>query len=339
MTGVDSDRKQQQGCPVDHAQTIASPTLQSSVSWNPRAWFNSSTKSASTSTAQKSVPEEASVGCPVKHDQVPGCPVDHSGASPLHIPASLEAAARHPQSPHPGQRIPLSTHRVVSSIPRADELRDEKTVAPHQPAEESRWVYPSEQQFYNAMRRKGWNGIDESTIPDVVYIHNAVNERGWRDVRRWELELYNNPNPRLVKFLGRPKDMSPRAFFNTYMLWYNRPFDRHDWYVDAGDDKEPRRYVIDFYNGSDDNSTSSGHVWGMMDRLTGRAEQAPPAPTGLPSMYLDVRPALDSPEALSNRLKMFLIDAFPGIYAAIRPRSPALTQNTANRAEDEKSLN
>ena len=338
MTNIDNDRKPQ-GCPIDHAQTIPSTTLPSSrSSWNPSTWFSSTAKPTSTSLA-KSVLENSSAGCPVQHEQRPGCPVDHSGSTPVHLPASLEAAARHPQSPHPDQRIPLSTHRVISSIPRADELRDEKTVAPHQPAEESKWVYPSEQQFYNAMRRKGWDGIDESTIPDVVYIHNAVNERGWRDVMRWERELYNNPNPRLVKFLGRPTDMSPRAFFNTYILWYNRPFDRHDWYVDAGDDKEPRRYVIDFYNGDDGSSTGNGYISSVLDRMRGRTEQAPPLRAGLPSMYLDVRPALDSPEALSSRLKMYLIDAFPGIYAAIRPRSPALTQSAPGKEEGEKSIN
>jgi len=34
------------------------------------------------------------------------------------------------------------------------------------------WVYPSEQMFYNAMRRKGWTP-SEDDMTAVVAIHNA----------------------------------------------------------------------------------------------------------------------------------------------------------------------
>ena len=341
MSG-EKDPKQQQGCPVDHGKA-----QQTSSSWSPRNWFSSSSKPP-TNTELRHEPQStaaaASGGCPVKHSQTDGCPVKHDGL-PFMVPASVEESARHPQSPHPDQRTPLSTHRVVSSIPRADELREEKTIAPHQPEEEPKWVYPSEQQFYNAMRRKGWEGIDEATVPFVVRIHNAVNERGWNDVRRWERELHNNPNPRLVRFLGRPKDMSPRAFLNTYMFWYNAPFDRHDWFIDRGDDKPPRRYVIDFYNGNDGISTGDGIVSSVLNRVRGvQPEEQPPveeSPAGPPSMYMDVRPALDSPEAFSDRFKMFFMDGFPGIYAAFKQSSspPALAAQAppANNTEEKAS--
>lgn len=42
-------------------------------------------------------------------------------------------------------------------------------------------MYPSEQQYYNAVMRKGWKGIYPSEIPEVVRIHNFVNERGWAE--------------------------------------------------------------------------------------------------------------------------------------------------------------
>ena len=335
MGSVDQNRKEQPNGPIDHNthKVISS-------AWSPLNWFNSfSTKPESPSLPKNAGDQAASGGCPVKHDQPGGgCPVVHEGSqgTPFSLPASLEESARHAQSPHPDQRIPLSTHRAVSSIPRADELRDDKAVAPHQPAEGRTWVYPSEQQFYNAMRRKGWNGIDESTIPLVVQIHNSVNERGWSHVRRWERVIHNNPDPRLVKFLGRPKDMSPRAFINTYLLWYKPPFDRHDWYVDGGDNKPPRRYVIDFYNGSDATSnTGSGFVSSILNRLRGQPEQhPPPMSAGLPSMYIDVRPALDSSEALLDRIKMCLIDQFPGIYTALQRRQPQLKQVPTNKEEN-----
>ena len=47
------------------------------------------------------------------------------------------------------------------------------------------WVYPSEQMFFNAMRRKGWTP-EEDDMKSVVSIHNAVNERCWREILAYE---------------------------------------------------------------------------------------------------------------------------------------------------------
>eukprot|EP00547_Thalassionema_nitzschioides_P014049 CAMPEP_0194241106 /NCGR_PEP_ID=MMETSP0158-20130606/7070_1 /TAXON_ID=33649 /ORGANISM="Thalassionema nitzschioides, Strain L26-B" /LENGTH=264 /DNA_ID=CAMNT_0038975937 /DNA_START=80 /DNA_END=874 /DNA_ORIENTATION=+ len=255
-----------------------------------------------------------------------GCPVKHDGS----IPASLEHAARHAQTPQSDQQIPLSTHRIISSIPRAAD--NSQNDSSHQADGEGKnWVYPSEQQFYNAMRRKGWEGVDESTMPLVVRIHNAVNERGWSHVRRWEKELYDNDNPRLVRFLGRPKDMSPNAFINTYLFWYSPPFDRHDWFIDRGDGEPARRYVIDFYSGGDGNSSEKGISSTMFGQ---QRKNLPPRP---PSMYLDVRPALDSTEALLDRFKMFFIDSFPGIYGAMKTRKTMTTPTANNKHVDTKT--
>lgn len=46
------------------------------------------------------------------------------------------------QEPSPGQPFSLSTQRETSTIPKA--------------GSEGNWVYPSEQQFWNAMIKKGW---------------------------------------------------------------------------------------------------------------------------------------------------------------------------------------
>mmetsp|Transcript_4217 Transcript_4217/g.6051 ORF Transcript_4217/g.6051 Transcript_4217/m.6051 type:complete len:217 (+) Transcript_4217:190-840(+) len=192
------------GCPVMHDKAKSNSSAASS--WNPINWMKSSANQQQSQNLGGS-----GGGCPVKHDGTMNNP---SSGSPQ-LPASLEEAARHAQTPRADQKIPLSTHRVVSTIPRADELRPadakNKNVkhAPHQPGEGQRWVYPSEQQFYNAMRRKGWEA-DETTIPTVVQIHNAVNERGWSEVQRWERDLHGNENPRLVKFMGQPNDTPPR---------------------------------------------------------------------------------------------------------------------------------
>lgn len=162
------------------------------------------------------------------------------------------------------QQKPLNQKRQVSSIPMEKD--------------EEHWVYPSEQMFYNAMKRKGWNPTEED-MPAVVAIHNAVNERAWREILSWESHQGISAacgGPKLVKFRGRPKDFSPKARFLN-MLGYKLPFDRHDWIVDRCGKQV--RYVIDFYNGA-------------------------PQPNMPAAMHLDVRPALDSPALVLERLKM-----------------------------------
>ena len=56
----------------------------------------------------------------------------------------------------------------------------------HQPGDAVVWQYPSEQMFYNAMRRKGWDAKEED-MPAVVAIHNGVNERAWHQVCQYEV--------------------------------------------------------------------------------------------------------------------------------------------------------
>jgi len=244
------------------------------------------------------------------------CPVKGGGGAP---PASIEEAANHSQLPAPGQMIPLSRNRVISSIPRGSDASDQSSdddtakasaVPAHQPTNSSQWMYPSEQQFYNAMRKKGYNPPIES-IPSVLKIHNAVNERSWLQVRKFEKELHNNEDPKLAKFVGRPKDLSPKAFFNSRVLMTQEPFDRHDWYVEDQNGGEPRRYVIDFYEGkekSGDLSQSNNEVGVKKDQTLQMMKP--------PSMYIDARPALDTPGAAIDRIVMGMREALPGLTAA-----------------------
>ncbi|GAX78873.1 hypothetical protein CEUSTIGMA_g6312.t1 [Chlamydomonas eustigma] len=170
----------------------------------------------------------------------------------------------------------LNPQRQASSIPMA--LID--AIPKHQKEGQQVWMYPSEQMFFSAMKRKGWDPRKED-MQAVVSIHNSVNERAWREVMAWEaLHANECAMPRLKKFVGRPSDYSPKArILNT--LGYALPFDRHDWVVDRCG-KEVR-YVIDFYNG---------------------APQGSGAPV---AMFLDVRPALDSLEAVWDRLTLQMI--------------------------------
>ncbi|XP_077980860.1 holocytochrome c-type synthase-like [Glandiceps talaboti] len=174
------------------------------------------------------------------------------------------------QRPAPDQPFSLSTDREVSTIPKFNEKEDEK------------WVYPSPQMFWNAMLRKGWRWKDDALTPNdmnfIIKIHNTNNEDAWQEVLKWEaLHARECGYPRLKKFGGKAQDLSPRARFRCW-LGYEKPFDRHDWIVDRCG-KEVR-YIIDYYDGGD------------IDTKTGRFT------------LLDVRPALDSPSAVWDRMKV-----------------------------------
>lgn len=116
-------------------------------------------------------------------------------------------------SPQTHQSQSLSTTRKVSSIPKSTYSHA------HQPNDVDKWVYPSEQQYYNAMRRKGYNP-PINDMPVVLFIHNAVNEQGWTKIKEWE--AYNgNHHPKLKRFMGRPNDMSPKARFLNFLGYRN----------------------------------------------------------------------------------------------------------------------
>ncbi|CAG8706280.1 3438_t:CDS:1, partial [Cetraspora pellucida] len=79
------------------------------------------------------------------------------------------------------QHIPLDTTRQISGIPRAfpdsDKNKSKDII--------ENWIYPSEQMFFNAMKRKDWNPQEED-MRVIVPIHNAVNEKAWKEILEWE---------------------------------------------------------------------------------------------------------------------------------------------------------
>jgi cytochrome c heme-lyase len=199
----------------------------------------------------------------------------------------------------------MSTERQVSSIPRNDDAAAATYVPAHQSKtdEPDRWVYPSEQQIYNAMIRKGHTNIPEESISTVLQIHNGINENTWRTiVQDWE----NGDVCQLDRFEGRPRDLSPKAFLLT-KIWqkYDPPFDRHDWYVTNQRTGIVQRYVIDYYSLKTTSSSSSSSRRQRPDD-----EQQPAV---VP--YVDVRPAVDNPYGVYLRTRRFCQLAFPGITA------------------------
>jgi len=210
-----------------------------------------------------------------------------SWSSWLRMPFSRQHPAQgSPPSHHsPSQTHPaLDESRVVSTIPRSSQPGPSSCPVNHEQetgvSASGNWIYPSEKMFFEAMRRKGFDSAAASDMKTVVPIHNAVNERAWAEILRWEAPYVAPANkacggPRLHSFAGLSERMSPKARFNT-LLGYTAPFDRHDWVVDrCGTQVE---YIIDFYAGRNDG-----------------------AGTGKLNFYLDVRPKLNTWEGVKMR--------------------------------------
>ncbi|KAJ3229419.1 hypothetical protein HDU81_005388 [Chytriomyces hyalinus] len=236
---------------------------------------SSSAPSATNSTANASHTHSS---LPEGHPPIPGMPLDATSC-PYHAdndpaitnqkPASASTAdsplnnmpITPNQTPAKDQKEPLSIDREVSTIPMGGK-HDGKY-----------WVYPSQQMFYNAMKRKNWDPA-EKDMGVVVPIHNIVNEECWRKILEWEgMHKTSCDQPKLVKFIGKPREYTPKARILN-LFGYKLPFDRHDWVVDRCG-KEVR-YVIDFYGGN----------------------------TGGISFFLDVRPAI-SWDGLGDRWRRF----------------------------------
>jgi hypothetical protein len=71
--------------------------------------------------------------------------------------------------------------------------------------------------FLNALsRKKKADDVTEADAESMVAIHNNMNERTWAEVLRWEsLHAAKCPDPKLLRFKGRPDELSPLARLRT----------------------------------------------------------------------------------------------------------------------------
>lgn len=264
----------QDKCPVDH-KNISEQELEGMMAQYKRlghAAFIQQHQASKSSQVREQVSTTSET--PVANR----CPVDHQGMSEEQVATDMASSQMHDvrslgegkkkrrqetvydvygqeldkanlmpatpnQLPAPGQKHPLSTNRVISSIPKAGGGENET------------WTYPSPQMFYNALKRKGKaDGVREADVDTVVSVHNTMNERTWREVMEWERRFHcaECDNPKLKQFMGKPHELSPAARFRTWFRGYPMPFDRHDWIVDRCG-KGEARYIIDYYyrEGSD----------------------------------------------------------------------------------------
>jgi cytochrome c heme-lyase len=149
-------------------------------------------------------------------DPAAACPVDHKTreawlkqAQKAQPPATAPAPQLSPfqaegcdssqidQNPTPAPpkrsllgKAGLGTEREVSTIPRALDAaptdrpaNNEKDTGADKTT--GNWIYPSEEMFFNAMKRKSYNP-NEADMQTIVPIHNAVNERAWKEIKEWE---------------------------------------------------------------------------------------------------------------------------------------------------------
>ena len=143
-----------------------------------------------------------------------------SKLNPLnYMPANIS------QSRAENQTVDLPLERTTSSIPRGDA--------------DSNWEYPSPQQMYNAMLRKGYTETPQDAVESMVAVHNFLNEGAWAEIVEWERRFARGlgrgwqecrrgeegsrtacgmaaeggevVRPRLLRFMGRPNDMTPKA--------------------------------------------------------------------------------------------------------------------------------
>lgn len=260
-----------------------------------------------------------------------GCPVPHASRSEEPAPKSLLSQLNPlnymfpdlSQKPAANQNYDLPTSREPSTIPKG--------------SGDGNWEYPSPQQMYNALLRKGHTDTDVTAVEAMVSVHNFLNEGAWDEIMGWEKRfakgLYHGyqvckrgeahaaeemdrnydgveVEPSLMRFQGRPKDLTPKATmlqvlgwvypakygyvhdvlrYRTYVANFRStdlPFDRHDWYVSRKVNGEERlvRYVIDYYSGE-------------------------PEADGEPVFYLDVRPAA-TPQGAAERIIRWSTDVW-----------------------------
>lgn len=192
----------------------------------------------------------SSSACPVKHDAVAApppsaCPVPHESRGAAAVPEPRSTLSKlNPlnwmfsdlsQERAPSQTHVLPTEREPSTIPKGDGAGN--------------WEYPSPQQMYNALLRKGYHDTDITAVESMVSVHNFLNEGAWAEIMEWEKRFsgglrrgwqlcsrgeqnfdrmaqkygyekeVDDLAPSLMRFQGRPSEMTPKAAMIQVMGW------------------------------------------------------------------------------------------------------------------------
>ncbi|EXJ58058.1 cytochrome c heme-lyase [Cladophialophora yegresii CBS 114405] len=237
-----------------------------------------------------------------------------SKLNPLNYMPSLSnvRAADSPQS----VSLPLS--RETSSIPRTDSA--------------SNWEYPSPQQMYNAMLRKGYTDTPAEHVEAMVAVHNFLNEGAWAEIEDWEAvfsrglgaawqvcsrgeegvaserarrELVQRRREMLGLAAPEGEDQSDGSK-PKLIRFQGRPKEPTPkarmlqvlgTVFPSNFSQEPPFDRHDWYVSRRLPDGSTREVRYVIDYYGGGVEEE----TGQPVFYLDIRPALDSPTAAAER--------------------------------------
>ena len=181
--------------------------------------------SISISAPNKGTLPSSGGSCPIKapSDRIEPRPSSTSSLSKLNPLNYMPSNLSQTRAVH--QTVELPVERELSSIPRGDA--------------DSNWEYPSPQQMYNAMLRKGYDDTPQDAVESMVAVHNFLNEGAWAEIVEWERRFARGlgygwqacrhgeqgsmtgagmiadeedvPRPRLLRFQGRPNEMTPKA--------------------------------------------------------------------------------------------------------------------------------
>ncbi|KAK5938951.1 holocytochrome c synthase [Knufia obscura] len=296
-------------CPM-HKSDVPSPLLQK---------IEQSQQSSQPSSCPVKSPSQAE-----RYPTTPAAPIDpprqsqqaswSASLNPLNYMPTFknERAADSPQSRS------LALEREISSIPRGDA--------------DSNWEYPSPQQMYNAMLRKGHTETPAEDVTAMVAVHNFLNEGAWNEIVEWEnifapglsagwekckrgeqgLAMDRAKREYLAELqaerrraAGLPDDATKQTEQPRLLRFQGRPGEPTPKarVIQALAQAFPNRFGQeppfdrhDWYVARKQPDGSAKEVRYVIDYYGGGLQA-----TGEPVFYLDIRPALDTPTAAAER--------------------------------------
>jgi cytochrome c heme-lyase len=262
-----------------------------------------------------------------------------AGACPYVPPTASSDASPSPESPPPKQGLlsrfnPLNNMFAELDNSRAEiqtqdlPLSRESSTIPK--ADGTLWEYPSPQQMYNAMLRKGYTDTPVDAVESMVSVHNFLNEGAWAEIMGWERRFSKGiaegykickqgeeranytlgtaenpfdtttwtdaamPPPKLLRFTGRPTEPTPKSQILQWASW-------------AMPEKFGTPPPFDRHDWFVERCNDKGckEVRYVIDYYEGA-----PEPTGEPVFFLDVRPAVDGPTSAAERMVRYGTDVF-----------------------------
>ncbi|KPI41358.1 Cytochrome c heme lyase [Cyphellophora attinorum] len=209
----------------------------------------------------------------------------------------------------------LTNTRSDSSIPRSDT--------------NANWEYPSPQQMYNAMLRKGYTDTPIDAVESMVAVHNFLNEGAWAEIVEWEslfsqglsagwqncargegfIAFHRAKREQMAErrlSLGLPEQSSTEVAAEPKLVRFQgrpkeptpkaRILSLLGMAFPATFGSEPPFDRHDWYVSRRGPDGTEKQVRYVIDYYGGGVQE-----TGEPVFYLDIRPALDTPTAAAER--------------------------------------